>query len=215
MKTIHKNPEPASLTEHRSSTHADYDNYPDKGTLRASLVKEQRGLCCYCLCRIRPDQSVMKIAHWHSQDKHPAEQLTYANLLGACKGGEGQPKKQQHCDTRQANLDFSRNPADALHRVEDFVRFEGNGRIASHDPAFDVELNETLNLNAAILPSNRKAVLSAFLEVLPRRDPLSRSDLEKWLRQWYGDSITGDLNPFCMVVVYWLVTEAPFTSVRR
>ncbi len=52
MRTILKGREPASLTEHRATPGADYDGYRDKDTLRAHLVAEQRGLCCYCLSRI-------------------------------------------------------------------------------------------------------------------------------------------------------------------
>src|ERR1035438_2568954 len=44
MRRIQKGREPASLTEHRAATGTDYENYRDKDTLRAHLVKEQRGL---------------------------------------------------------------------------------------------------------------------------------------------------------------------------
>jgi uncharacterized protein (TIGR02646 family) len=204
MRTIHKGQEPASLARHRNSALADYGNYNDKDTLRVSLVTEQRGLCCYCLSQIRADGRAMKIAHWHSQDEHPAEQLDHRNLLGARKGNEGQPRKSQHCDTRQGNRDFSRNPADPMHRVEDLIRYEGDGRIASDNQGFDAELNDVLNLNAASLLNKRKAPLDAFVGALPRRSPLGRKALERWLQRWNGESYSGELEPFCMVVVYWL-----------
>jgi uncharacterized protein (TIGR02646 family) len=204
MRAIHKGIEPASLAQHRNSPHADYDNYDDKDTLRASLVAEQRGLCCYCLSQIRADGQAMKIAHWHSQDEHPTEQLDYRNLLGACKGNEGQPRKSQHCDTRQGNRDLSRNPANPMHRVENLIRYEGDGRIVSDNQGFDAELNEVLNLNAASLLNQRKATLDAFVGALPRRGPLRRNALERRLQQWNGESHSGALEPFCMVVAYWL-----------
>ena len=62
MRTIVKSAEPASLTEHRNSPHADYENYSGKSELRQALCTEQRGLCCYCLSRIRPGGNAMKIA---------------------------------------------------------------------------------------------------------------------------------------------------------
>ncbi len=61
MRAITKNNEPTSLARHRCAAHADYDNYTDKDGLRQSLVTEQRGLCCYCLSRIRPLSDEMKI----------------------------------------------------------------------------------------------------------------------------------------------------------
>jgi len=92
MRSIQKGHEPGTLTRHRNSAHADYENYAAKDTLRVSLVTEQRGLCCYCLSRIRANAQAMKIAHWHSQDRYPAEQLDYQNLLGACKEMRGSAK---------------------------------------------------------------------------------------------------------------------------
>lgn len=201
MRTINKGPEPASLTEHRCTAHADYDNYNDKGTLRKALVREQRGLCCYCLSRIRPQPSTMKIEHWHCREHYRAEQLEYSNLLAACLGSTG---REQHCDTRKANRELSRNPADPAHRVEDLLRFLGDGRIASNDQRFDRELNEVLNLNAAFLRNNRKATLDAFKATLAKRGTLSRQSVERELRMWNGEAHDHELNPFCQVVIYWL-----------
>ena len=53
MRAITKGPEPVSLTAHRQTPHCDYDNYAAKDDLRNALVSEQRGLCCYCMGRIR------------------------------------------------------------------------------------------------------------------------------------------------------------------
>jgi uncharacterized protein (TIGR02646 family) len=204
MRAIVRGAEPASLTQHRLTPHADYENYPDKDTLRASLVKEQRGLCCYCLSRIQPKAGRMKIAHWHSQDLHPEEQLAYLNLLGACLGNKGQSLKLQHCDTLQRNRDISRNPANPAHRIERFVHYEADGRIRSHEPTFDAQLNEVLGLNVPILKNNRKAVLEAFKTALLKRGELSRTTLERWLSEWNGDLDQNELPEFCQVVVYWL-----------
>jgi hypothetical protein len=146
----------------------------------------------------------MKIEHWHCQENYRAEQLDYSNLLGACMGNEGKPARDQHCDTRKGRRDLSRNPANPLHRIEEMIRFGGDGRISSDDTSFDRELNEILNLNLPFLVRNRKATLTAFTDVLPKRGQLSRTALEKWLRQWNGESGTGNLEPFCQVVVYWL-----------
>jgi uncharacterized protein (TIGR02646 family) len=204
MRTILKGAEPNSLTQHRSGAGADYENYRDKDALRTHLVKEQRGLCCYCLSRIRAERDAMKIEHWHCRTNYGAEQLDYSNLLGACMGNEGSPSKDQHCDTRKGDRDLSRNPANPMHHVEDLVRFEGDGRIVSKDPAFDSELNEVLNLNVAFLKNNRKATLKAFQAALAKRGELPRRVLDRWLREWNGASHAGELQPFCQVVVYWL-----------
>jgi len=139
VRSIRKGTEPRSLVEHRASAHSSYDNFADKDTLRALLLAEQGGLCCYCLSRITADK--MKIEHWHSQRHNEIEQLDYSNLLAACVGNEGRPWKEQHCDTRKGDRTLSRNPADPSHRVDDLVRFPGDGRIISDDVDFDKELN--------------------------------------------------------------------------
>jgi uncharacterized protein (TIGR02646 family) len=204
MRTIHKAREPASLAQHRATPHADYDNYGDKDTLRTALVTEQRGLCCYCLTRIRPEIGAVKVEHWHSQDTFPTEQLDYQNLLASCPGGQRQHSRQQHCDTKKGKARLSRNPANPAHRVESFIRYEADGRIVSNDLAFDAELNKVLNLNASFLKNNRKAVLDGFKGALAKRGILPRITLERWLHDWNGESHANELQPYCQVVVYWL-----------
>ena len=200
MRTIRKNGEPASLTAHRKQPNADYDNYEDKDTLRQSLVGEQRGLCCYCQSRIRPDAASMKIEHWQCQANYPARQLDYRNLLGACLGGQGRPEQEQHCDTRKGNEGLCFNPADPEHNIESKIRFLGDGRIQSTDAEFDRQLNEVLNLNLDRLVRNRKAVLTAFQQRLQAGKKL---DPEKELPNWDG-SQGGELPEFSHVVVYYL-----------
>lgn len=204
MRGIRKGRAPASLIHYRAVPGADYAGYGDKDALRSCLMKEQRGLCCYCLSRIRAEYKAMKIEHWHSQERHAAEQLDYPNLLGACLGNEGKPAKDQHCDTRKGDRDLSRNPANPMHRIEDVIKFPGDGRIVSNDPVFDAEINDVLNLNLAFLRNNRKATLTAFQDGLAKRGPLRRKELEKWLLWWNGESHSGELEPFCQVIIYWL-----------
>ena len=146
MRTIAKGPQPKSLIEYRLSGGTSYEDFGDKDGLRASLAREQRGLCCYCMSRIRPIVGSMKIEHWRSQSDHGDDQLQYWNLLGACMGNEGR-RQLQHCDTSRKNRDLSRNPADPQHVVESLIRYQGDGQIASSDPQFDYELNAVLNLN--------------------------------------------------------------------
>lgn len=81
MRAVTKGPEPASLTRHRLTPHCDYDNYAEKDDLRYALVTEQRGLCCYCMGRIRNGPAAVKIEHWQCQARYPVEHLSYRNLL--------------------------------------------------------------------------------------------------------------------------------------
>jgi uncharacterized protein (TIGR02646 family) len=216
MRNIIKRTEPASLTQHRLTPHSDFDNYRDKDALRQALAEEQRGLCCYCLQAIQADGDKMKIEHWHSQErynKNPDERLMYWNLLGACKGNEGQPNADQHCDTFKGERYLSRNPANPSHNVEALVHYS-DGRIGSSNKEFDAELNNVLNLNVAYLVNSRRSELRAFQKTLDSRPVLlsqSRSNRRKvrqmWLTllaEWEGGSNYGYLRPFCGVIIYWI-----------
>lgn len=200
MRNIQKQAEPASLTEHRCGDHADYDNYAAKDDLRSSLTDEQRDICCYCLQRIRPTDMGMKIEHWQCQSRYPERQLDYANLLGACLGGEGRRPRDQHCDTKKADSDLSYSPAS--HNVEAKIRYLGDGTIESDHKQLNDELNSVLNLNEGRLVRNRKAVLDSFKDTL-RRGKAKDCDLPKHLANWNGDN-GGSLEPFYQVIVYYL-----------
>lgn len=207
MRAIRKQSEPKSLTEYRSSGNPnfvpDYDGYPNKGDLRKSLVEEQGGICCYCMQRIHPREESMKIEHWHSREGYPEEQLDYGNLLGACSGGRGQPPQLQHCDTRKANQDLSRNPANPKHRIGAFISFLADGSVQSADPVFNAQLTDVLNLNLERLKRNRKAALDAFKQTLEGRGALSKAELERKARAFSTQS-NGYLPEYCEVVLYWL-----------
>jgi hypothetical protein len=123
------------------------------------------------MSRVTAEYGKMKIEHWHAQSatQFNHEQLDYSNLLAVCMGNEGQPPADQHCDTRKADREVSRNPARAADRVEEILQFGNDGTIRSSDPIFDSDINEILNLNFSFLKNNRKEALSALLEAIGKR----------------------------------------------
>ena len=208
MRSITKGREPVSLLQHRQAPHSNFGNFENMDDLRQALVTEQRALCCYCMGRIRPSRKSMKIEHWRCQANYPAEQLRYSNLLGACMGGEGQPFKKQHCDTRKGNRDLRLNPADPAHQIEAHVRYGSDGSIVGSDPEFDCQLNDVLNLNLPWLKEHRKVVLDGLLrwwkaEKGRLKAPVSRDRL---IRK-RDKIIAGDgqkLERYSQVAVWWL-----------
>ena len=202
MRSIAKGPEPASLTTHRNMPHCDYDNYADKDTLRAALVADQRGLCCYCMCGITDQRETMKIEHWRSRSTFPDEELEFRNVLAACRGGEGQPLRQQHCDTRKGDQDLRWNPADPMCCIEDRVGYASDGAIQSDDPVFDQQLNHVLNLNLARIRNHRRAILDAVLHWWRRqRTPVPRYRVEREIAR---RTVPRDLDPYVQVGIWWL-----------
>ena len=207
MRSITKEVEPRSLTEHRMRAHSDYNNYEDKDDLRTSLVHEQRALCCYCMSRIRDNTEAMKIEHWRSQANYGDEQLDYRNLLGACTGGEGQPLRFQYCDSRKQDLELKWNPAIPEHRIETRVLYGADGTIRSDDIEFDDQLNHVLNLNLPLLKNNRKSVLTGLIDWWRENRPMPPARIVREIdRRTVGD---GDLAPYCQVAVWWLRKKLP------
>ena len=151
----------------------------------------------------------MKIEHWKCQAHHPREQLNYRNLLGACRGGHGQPARLQHCDTRKRNRDLKWNPADPEHRIEARVRYEPDGSIHADDADFDKQLNDVLNLNQPVLRNRRKGKYDAVLQWWRSQNKqyqgrVSRERLDRERARY--DAIVGKLDPYCQVAV-WLLSQ--------
>jgi uncharacterized protein (TIGR02646 family) len=197
---ITKSAEPNSLTQHRAQAHSDYDNYAQKDELRAALVGEQRGLCCYCTGRIRAVSTAMKIEHWQCQAVYLQQQLVYGNLLGACLGGEGTPQAEQHCDTKKANRDLKWNPANTAHVIESRLRYLADGTVESADDEFNTQINDILGLNLSYLKNSRKAVLDAVL-VWWRSKPNARARVQQQID--YRTNLT-EHQPFSPVAVWFL-----------
>ena len=207
MRAITKHREPVSLTAYRKTPNSNYDNFDAKDDLRHSLVTEQRGLCCYCMSRIRPDSASMKIEHWRCQRYHRGEELKYRNLLGACLGGHGQPARLQHCDTRKRDRDLKWNPAEPAHHIETSIRYELDGSIRSNETEFDRQLDDVLNLNLPVLKNTRKHLLDAVLQWWKREKariggPVPRADMVRKRDEHIGGD--GELAPYCQVAAWWL-----------
>jgi uncharacterized protein (TIGR02646 family) len=205
MKRIIKNQEPKSLLEHRLQPFADYDNYPQKNELRASLLTEQGHICCYCMQRIKNVQ--MKIEHWRSQDEYPDLQLDYNNLLGACEGSQGSPEHLQHCDTKKGNAMLTINPLDNLKNCEEFIKYLPNGKIYSDDTAIDDELNKILNLNMQTLMNNRKSFLDIVIKTLRSERPKGDwtvAILNNKIQELSNKQKDEKYQPYCQIAIYYL-----------
>jgi uncharacterized protein (TIGR02646 family) len=215
MRNIIKGAEPKSLEVHRCSEHADYGNLPTMtlDEIRRHLVAEQGGICCYCMERIIPDGSLMKIEHWLSQDDNPDHDLDYKNMLGACNGvtdtnilnqrGKLQVKRLTHCDTARGSTQLSRNPANLTDNVEKLIHYLADGTIFSYDERFQHDICKTLNLNHEIIKENRKAVLIGFIKYFKKGKSLSKTDLKKYIDQWNVPE-NGQFKQYCQVIIYWL-----------
>lgn len=201
---IHKGREPRELAEYRAKDGAHYDGFPHKDTLREALCKEQGYLCAYCMQRIEPRTTKMKIEHWHAQSSHPNEQLDYQNMLGVCRGGDGMSPSVQHCDTRKGEKEIRINP---LRHPERYVKYLFDGSIASDDPAIRGDINVRLNLNVDFLKRNRKAEWDGIFQEFKNKagdKGFSESMLERAIQRMRERDEDGRYHPYCEFVIYFL-----------
>lgn len=116
-----------------------------KQQTKESLVREQHGLCAYCMRKIRADEraSIEHIIPQRDSDgtRHDAESVDYGNMLAVCRPKDG----PSTCDRSRKNTPMKVNPLneDTLRGI----RYTREGKIYSDDPAVNVDLDNTLNLN--------------------------------------------------------------------
>lgn len=153
------------------------DDFP-KNEVKSVLIREQKGLCAYCMRRIRMDAH-SRVEHLVplSIDKEGA--IDYNNMLGVCDGGEKIMGRQGHilcCDAHKRETEINISP---LNKVQmDKIAYRPDGFIYTNPQNAEMEkdINETLLLNGI-----RKAdgsVRDTSTEILKgRRDAYDRASL--------------------------------------
>lgn len=126
-----------------------FDNEFPKSEVKAVLIREQRGLCAYCMKRIRMD-SHSRIEHFIPLSADKEKAIDYGNMLGVCDGGEKSAGQQGHilcCDAHKKETEISTNPLNKLQM--DKIAYKPDGTIFTEpkDEAMDKDINETLLLN--------------------------------------------------------------------
>lgn len=205
MIQIRKGTEPKCLEEQRCKPEATYAAPPwDKAALRAALIRDQKAICAFCMQRICNDPLKMKIAHVLTQDEHPERQLDYSNLVGACKGGEGNPPSGQHCDTLQGSASLCFNPAGKGRPVDLEISYLIDGTIRANIAQVDDAINRLLGLNqVAKLKNGRRAAWDRFRKRMSC-SKVTRNWIERELARLSGADGGTELEPYCGVVMYFL-----------
>lgn len=193
MRLVRKSKEPKELLEYRLLPGATFDGLPSgvKSAVRKALVRDQGGLCCYCMRRIRDDDdkerkqleqqqvSQVRIEHWKPQSKHAALQLAWLNLFAACNGNEGSSPNDQTCDVRKGDREMTLDPllpkhiaslhyCESASNPEPLPQDRKSLEIGSTNPDIQEDLEHVLNLNHAMLRRNRKEAIQAMVDGLVR-----------------------------------------------
>lgn len=227
MVYIKKGPTPDSLRAFQRQADASYDSpgFPRDDVYEA-LLKEQGGICAYCMCRIRlpkdvtpenRDQTEIHIEHWipqsgeaykgyYTQEECDKLAIDYRNMLGVCPGGRKKSHQYSTCDTHRGNAHIVLNPQDE--RMIDTLYYCSDGQIKSTDCCIDKNLGYgKLNLNTEQLKSNRKSAIDSCKRVMLKQranGKWTRSMIEKQIAHYEGRDEDGNRYPFAGAVLYWL-----------
>ena len=171
MIHIKKADKPAEIflnTKKKYSSYNEIDDGNEKASMREQLIKEQGRLCAYCMNGINLRRS--SIEHYiprNGINGNLSLSLDYRNMFAVCCGDTGNGKTNTHCDKSKGARLLNIDPR----KEEDIeqIKYKRDGRIYSENPAFDKDLNETLNLNQINLKNNRRSALNAVLAMANKK----------------------------------------------
>lgn len=151
-----------------------------KSSIRHTLLKEQRGLCAYCMKRIHDDSSTT-IEHWIPLSKSKDNALQYSNMLGVCHGGRKTETEKQRilcCDASKDEREIKICPWNEAH-IKD-IAYKSNGIMytLSGNDEFEKDINETLCLNG--LRDKKGNLIDTSTEIVK-----GRRDAVQWCNDFY------------------------------
>lgn len=152
-------------------------NLIPKDSLRQNLIREQKGLCAYCMKRIHGDNKTT-IEHWIPLSRSKAKAIEYKNMLGVCHGGRKTETDGQRilcCDARKDEQEIQISPWNEQHMND--IAYKTNGIIytLSGNEVFETDINEKLCLNG--LRDNKGNLVDTSTEIVKgRRDAIQWCD---------------------------------------
>lgn len=188
-----------------------------KQKVKEQLIREQGGLCAYCMCAIPRNDvepSIAPTSIEHLMPRKPVngrdvgQGVDYNNMVVVCHGNRNVHGVRHWgdltCDAHKENVEFHkvdpRNP-----ETLKSIFYRSDGRIDASDPAVKYDLEETLNLNSPTSPlvGERKRVLGKLvweISLVPeeKRKQWCRMVLTKY------ESQTGKKTPYVGVIIWRL-----------
>lgn len=159
--------------------------YYSKEELKAELLKEQNGLCCYCNKSMEEEKN-SPIEHLKPKGKPKYKHLTfeYKNLLASCNGNQkdndGKKKEPKprilHCDAEKKDNEIELTPL--MPECETEIIYAENGSISGITERAKQTI-KVLNLDCNILTDIRKGVIQGklFKEIIPKNSSFDYNDL--------------------------------------
>ena len=126
-------------------------NQLDKDAIRSQLLREQKGICAYCMRRIHNNEHTV-IEHLKPIDGFSDEALSYDNMVACCDGGSNLAVKPHTlcCDASKGNTEITISPYNTEHMEK--IRYDRKGRIYIYpeDRILSNDINRALKLNGEI-----------------------------------------------------------------
>lgn len=162
--------------DHTESIRQVFDNEFPKNDVKAVLIHEQRGICAYCMRRIRMD-SHSRVEHFVPLSVDKEKAIDYNNMFGVCDGGEKVVGQQGHilcCDAYKKETEISTSPLNKVQMSKIAYKPDGTIHTVPKDAAMEKDINETLLLNGVRKPDG--SVRDTSTELLKgRRDAYDRA----------------------------------------
>ena len=118
----------------------------NKDQLRDALIKEQHGLCVYCMSRIENTAESTVIEHWYPLSKSKEKALQYENLFASCYGGQKETVKGVHriccCDAKKHDASIKVDPRNEW-MMENIIYYS-DGRIDFSESYATAKIRNTL-----------------------------------------------------------------------
>ena len=142
--------------------------------VKQALLRDQGGICAYCMRRIDLGSSHVEHIVPQAEGRGSDDPLSvdYGNMLAVCDGFKGDDNGLT-CDRARGNKHMTVNPLKPQTLVD--IRYFRYGRIRSERSEIMDDLTKTLNLNQETLRKNRKAVIDELGRYFNRLDEKGKS----------------------------------------
>lgn len=178
----------------------DPDGINRRRDLRDALIKEQGGICCYCMKKI--DVNSSHIEHFFPKEHFRDIDLSYDNLFASCNGEGSNVIYDEYCGHRKGEWwrQDMLSPSDM--EVEKVFKYLPNGKISSvkgrTTSNIAQEMINNLGLDSFHLKRSRREAIEAS-EVF---DDEEHSDDEiRDFIDYYSNKDNGAYVPFCKAIV--------------
>lgn len=191
-----------------------------KREVRESLIKEQGGLCAYCMCKIPREGLAIGIApitieHLVPRDpedgKDIGQGLDYNNLLAVCEGNRGlkgtRTSSDLTCDAAKGNKEFRKiNPCKP--ETLESITYTLDGKIDAEDEDVRYDLIEILNLNCPTSPlvDERKAVLDEIIDEISQMEFQEEDQINTYCedRLQIFENEVEEKTPYVGIIIWYL-----------